>query len=413
MHTAVPGGKRALGFIFFTLVLDVTGLGLVIPVLPGLIRDLGGVDTAQASVIGGWLSFSYAGMQFLFSPVLGSLSDRFGRRPVLLLSLIGLGIDYLLMSLAPELAWLFVGKLIAGIGGASFTTGMAYIADISTPETRAQNFGLVGAAFGVGFVLGPSLGGLLGQLDVRAPFFVAAGLSAVNALYGYWVLPESLPAANRRPFSWSRANPLGTFRQLAKMPAIRGLLVAYFLVYLGANAVQSTWSFFTMFRFEWTPKWIGLSLGLAGVLVGLVQGLLIRKINPKLGNRRSVYVGLVFYSLGLLGFAFANQGWMMFAILLPYALGGISGPAMQAIMSGEVAPNAQGELQAGIASIVSLTQIVGPILMTGLFHHFTRPSAWVVFPGAAFFCGALFMLASVWMAYITLERSRKNSTSVI
>ena len=407
-HSTGNAPKKALSFIFLTLVLDVTGLGLVIPVLPGLIQELGGVEMSQASVIGGWLSFAYAAMQFICSPILGALSDRFGRRPILLVSLAGLGVDYFLMSLAPQLSWLFFGKVIAGIGGASFTTATAYIADISTPQTRAQNFGLVGAAFGIGFILGPAIGGFLGQLDVRAPFYFAAGLSLLNLVYGYFVLPESLDEAHRRTFSWKRANPLGTFRQLAQMPAIRGLLIAYFLLFLGANSVQSTWSFFTMYRFDWPPRTVGLSLGLAGVMVGLVQGLLIRRINPWLGNRKSVYVGLSFYAAGLLMFALASQGWMMFAILVPYAFGGISGPAMQAIMAGQVEPNAQGELQAGITSLVSLTQIIGPILMTGLFERFTRVDAPIAFPGAAFLCGALLVLMSVWMAYLTLEKNKQH-----
>jgi DHA1 family tetracycline resistance protein-like MFS transporter len=401
--------KKALSFIFITLVLDVTGIGLVIPVLPGLIRDLGGVEMSKASVIGGWLSFAYASMQFVFSPILGALSDRFGRRPILLISLAGLGVDYILMSLAPALTWLFIGKLIAGIGGASFTTATAYIADISTAKTRAQNFGLVGAAFGIGFILGPAIGGFLGQLDVRAPFYFAAGLSLLNLIYGYFVLPESLHEENRRSFSWKRANPFGTFRQLAAMPKIRGLLLAYFLLFLGANSVQSTWSFFTMYRFDWPPRTVGLSLGLAGVMVGLVQGILIRRINPWLGNRRSVYTGLLFYAVGLFLFSVASQGWMMFAILVPYAFGGISGPAMQAIMAGEVAPNAQGELQAGITSLVSLTQIIGPVLMTGLFERFTRVDAPFAFPGGAFLCGAVLLLCSVWMAYLTLEKNKEHA----
>ncbi len=399
--------KAAIGFIFITLLIDVTGFGLIIPVMPKLIEHLLGItDISVASQYGGWLTFAYAFMQFIFAPVLGNLSDKYGRRPVLLFSLFGFGIDYLFLSFAPSIAWLFVGRLIAGVTGASFTTASAYIADISTPENRAQNFGMIGAAFGLGFIVGPLIGGLLGELGPRIPFLVAAGLALANCLYGYFVLPESLDKEHRRPFEWKRANPMGSLIQLKKYPAVGGLVVSLVLVYLAAHAVQSNWSFFNIEKFKWSPKMIGISLGVVGLLVGVVQGGLVRVINPKIGNEKSVYIGLGLYSLGLLLFAFASQSWMMFVFLIPYCLGGIAGPALQSIISGHVPPNEQGELQGALTSLMSATSIIGPPMMTNLFAYFTRADAPVYFPGVSFLLGSVFMIASALWAYFAL-RSEK------
>ena len=397
--------KAAIGFIFITLLIDITGLGLIIPVMPKLIEQLlHTTEISKASQYGGWLTFAYAIMQFLFAPVLGNLSDKFGRRPVLLSSLLGFGIDYLFLSFAPTIGWLFVGRIIAGITGASFTTASAYIADISTAENRAQNFGMIGAAFGLGFILGPLLGGLLGELGPRVPFLVAAGLALLNFCYGYFVLPESLAIEHRRSFDWKRANPLGSLLQLRKYPAVAGLVSSLALVYLASHAVQSNWSFFNIEKFHWSPKMIGISLGMVGLLVGVVQGGLVRFINPKLGNERSIYMGLGLYALGLLLFAFASQSWMMFVFLVPYCLGGIAGPALQAIISGHVPPNEQGELQGALTSIMSATAIVGPPMMTNLFAHFTAPAAPVYCHGEAFLLGAVFMMGSDIWSYIVLKR---------
>lgn len=403
--------KAAMGFIFITLLIDVTGFGLIIPVMPKLIEQLLGVsDISKASQYGGWLTFAFAFMQFLFAPVLGNLSDRYGRRLVLLFSLFGFGIDYIFLSFAPSIGWLFVGRLIAGLTGASFTTASAYIADISTPENRAQNFGMIGAAFGLGFILGPLLGGLLGELGPRVPFMVAAGLALSNWLYGYFVLPESLDQQHRRPFEWRRANPLGSLLQLKKYPAVGGLVVSLVLVYLASHAVQSNWSFFNIEKFKWSPKMIGISLGVVGLLVGAVQGGLVRIVNPRIGNEKSVYVGLGLYALGLLLFAFASQSWMMFLFLVPYCLGGIAGPALQSIISGHVPPNEQGELQGALTSLMSATAIVGPPMMTNLFAYFTQPAAPVYFPGASFLLGAFFMLISALWAYYALRTEKQHKT---
>lgn len=399
--------NAAIGFIFFTLLIDVIGFGLVIPVFPELISHMLEIPVNEASKYGGWLAAAYAVMQFVFAPVLGGLSDRFGRRPILLFSLFGFGVDYLFMAFAPSFGWLFVGRIISGVTGASFTTASAYIADVSTPENRAKNFGMIGAAFGLGFIIGPMLGGWLGQIGTRIPFYAAAGLALVNWLYGFFILPESLPVEKRRIFDWKRANPVGSLLHLKKYPAISGLISSFILIYLAAHAVQSNWSYFTMYKFGWNKAMVGNSLALVGILVAIVQGGLIRVINPKLGNERSAYLGLSLYAIGLFLFAFASQSWMMFVFLIPYCLGGIAGPALQAIISGHVPSNEQGELQGALTSIMSVTTIIGPLMMTNLFSYFTHHNSLFYFPGAPFFLGAIFMTASAVISYLVL-RSEKH-----
>ncbi len=401
--------KAAVGFIFLTLVIDIVGLGIIIPVIPQLIEGLLHThDLSKASLYGGWMTFLYATMQFLFAPLIGSLSDKYGRRPVLLISLFGFGLDYLFLAFAPSILWLFVGRTISGITGASVTTASAYMADISDDSNRAQNFGMIGAAFGIGFIIGPMLGGFLGEIGPRLPFIVAACLALLNVVYGYFVLPESLPVENRRAFDWKRSNPLGSLVHLKKYPAVSGLIFSLIFIYLASHAVQSNWSFANMEKFKWSPKMIGLSLGMVGLLVGLVQGVLIRYINPKLGNEKSVYFGIALYALGLLLFAFASSSWMMFVFLIPYCLGGISGPALQSLISVHVPKNEQGELQGSLTSIMSVTAIAGPLIMTSLFAYFTKPSNPIYFPGASFLLGAVFMLISAVIAYTVLKGETKS-----
>jgi MFS transporter, DHA1 family, tetracycline resistance protein len=397
--------QAAIGFIFITLLIDVIGWGLIIPVMPQLISGLKHISVNEASKEGGLLLFVYAFMQFICAPVLGNLSDQFGRRPVLLFSLFGFGVDYIFMGFAPSFGWLFVGRTISGITGASFTTASAYIADISTAETRAKNFGMIGAAFGLGFIIGPGIGGLLTGWGIRAPFYAAAVLTLLNWLYGYFVLPESLSKENRRKFEWRRANPFGSLRNLKKYPTVAALIVALFLDYLASHAIQSTWSYFTAYRFQWTPKTIGISLAVVGILVSLVQGVLIRIITPRIGNDRSIYVGLLLCAIGMFLFAIASQSWMMFAFLVPYCLGGIAAPALQATISGHVPPNAQGELQGSLTSLLSITAIIGPLIMTNLFAYFTSSQAPVHFPGASFLLGGLLMLTGCVVAYKSLTQS--------
>jgi DHA1 family tetracycline resistance protein-like MFS transporter len=374
--------------------------------MPALIQELIGGDISVASEYGGWMMFAYAIMQFVCAPILGNLSDRYGRRPILLFSLLGFGIDYIFLALAPSIGWLFVGRIIAGITGASFSTASAYVADISAPDKRAQNFGMIGAAFGLGFIVGPLIGGLLGQFGPRVPFIAAALLTLLNWLYGYFVLPESLPLEKRRPFEWKRANPVGSLVQLRKYPAISGLVISLTLVYIAAHAVQSTWSYYGIGKLGWDEKMVGYSLAFVGFMIALVQGGLIRLIIPKLGQERSLYIGLFLYSIGMVLFAFASSTWMMFLFTFVYCLGGIAGPSIQGIISSHVPPNEQGELQGALTSLMSATSIFGPPLMTGLFARFTRPSAPVHFPGAPFMMGAILLLISALLAFRSLHGGR-------
>ena len=398
--------QAALPFIFITLLIDVTGLGIIIPVIPKLIEQLIHGNISQAAQYGGWLTFAYAIMQFMFAPVLGGLSDRFGRRPVLLFSLLGFGLDYLLTGFAPTIEWLFVGRLMAGVTGASFTTASAYIADISTPEKRAQNFGLIGAAFGVGFILGPALGGMLATFGPRTPFFVAAGLSFLNCLYGYFILPESLAPENRRAFDWRRANPVGALSRLGRYPVILGLVTSLVLIYIAGFSVQGTWTFYTMEKFKWTEQTVGWSLATIGLSFAIVQGGLTRVIIPKLGQERSVYVGMMFSALGFALFAAANQSWMMFAFMAIYALGGIAGPSIQGIISTQVPANEQGEVQGALTSLMSTTSIFGPLIMTNLFSYFTAVNAPVYFPGAPYVLSAVLTVVSAALAWRGFHRTK-------
>lgn len=405
--------SAAVGFIFITILIDITGWGIVIPVVPKLIQELLHADISVASQYGGWLSFAYAFMQFIFASVLGGLSDKFGRRPVILFSLLGFAGNFFLQAWAPTIMWLFVGRLLSGVTGASITTASAYIADVSTDENRAKNFGLIGAAFGVGFIIGPVLGGLLGQYGSRVPFVAAGILCLVNFLYGYFVLPESLPKDQRREFSIKRANPVGSLLRLKKYPKILGLIVALILVYIGGHAVQTNWTYFTMYKFNWTPKTVGLSLGVVGIITALVQGVLIRYIHPKIGNQKSIYYGLMLYSLGMMLFAFATQSWMMFAFLIPYGLGGIAGPAIQSVISAQVPRNEQGELQGALASLVSLTAIIGPPLMTNTFFFFTHDEAPFKFAGAPFFLASILMGSAAILAYRVFKTEKLKEESDI
>lgn len=400
--------KASLGFIFITILVDVIGIGIIVPVIPSLIQNLTGEGLSVASRYGGLLMLAYAAMQFIFAPILGELSDKYGRRPVLLIALFGLGVDFVFHAYAPTLGWLFVGRILAGISGASFTVATAYIADISTPEKKAQNFGLVGAAFGLGFIVGPAIGGILGEIDIKLPFLAAAGLSFLNFLYGVFVLPESLKPENRRPFRWKRANPVGSLLHLKKYPLIIGFMISFFIVYVAGHSVQSTWSYFTMYRFGWDESMVGYSLAAVGVLVAIVQGGLIRVAVKKLGEKRTVIIGMLFWIIGLFLFSIAFEGWMMFSFLLPYCLGGIAGPTLQSIMSNQVPANEQGELQGTITSLVSLSSIIGPPFMTFLFYFFSRDeNSTLFFPGAAFLVGAVLVLISLLLVLKPLNKLMK------
>ena len=412
--------SAALKFILITILIDVIGFGIIIPVLPSLLEEITGAGLAKSASYNSWLLFAYAGMQFLFSPLLGALSDKYGRRPVLLFSLLGLGIDYIFQAFSPTLVLLFIGRLIAGMAGASFTTATAYIADISTPEKRAQNFGMVGAAFGLGFIVGPALGGLFSKLGttmgmagginwhLRLPFIAAAIFSLLNVLYGFFVLPESLDKEKRRNIDPKKVNPVSALKHLGRYPVISGLVLSNFLLYLASHAVQSNWAFYTKYKFSWDEGMIGYSLSVVGLLVGLVQGGLIRYTMPKLGEKNSVFIGFGLYAVAMLLFAFAGQGWMMFAILIPYCLGGISGPALQGIISNQVPDNEQGELQGALTSLVSLTSIIGPLIMNNLFAAFTGKNAPFIFPGMPFIAGAMLIVGSIITAAPSLRHFHRT-----
>jgi DHA1 family tetracycline resistance protein-like MFS transporter len=386
--------KGALAFVFVALLVDSIGFGIVLPVFPQLIMSLARVGIANAARYGGWLAFVYSLMQFFCAPVLGNLSDRFGRRPVLLFALFALGIDYLIMGFAPALSWLFVGRTIAGIAGASFTPAYAYVADISPPERRARNFGLMGAAFGIGFIVGPAIGGLLGSLGPRAPFIAAGLIALANTTFGFFALPESLPQHLRRPFHWSRANPVGTLRQIRRYPMVAWMIGALFLWQLGHQVLPTTWAFYTIAKFHWTAADVGYSLAFVGVLMALAQGALTPWLIPKLGGeRRAAAVGMAAAVVAYLGYGLVPQGWMMYAVSTTTLVFAMAYPAMNALMSHQVPANAQGELQGAVASVYSLSSIIGPPLMTQIFGYFSSPAAPVYFPGAAFVTSALLTMA--------------------
>jgi DHA1 family tetracycline resistance protein-like MFS transporter len=398
----------ALAFIFVTMLIDSIGLGVIIPVAPKIIAQLTHQDMSGASRWGGWLFFVFALMQFLCAPLIGNLSDRFGRRPVLIISILALGLDYIVTGLAPTITWLFISRFLSGIAGASYTTAYAYIADITPPEKRAANFGIAGAAFSFGFILGPALGGLLGGTDPRLPFFIAAGLSLANALFGFFVLKESLAPENRRKFEFWRANPVGALAALRRFPGIFVLCAVVALMRLAHDANPSVFSYYVMFKFKWSSQMVSYALVTVGVLMAIVYGVLVRVVIPKIGEASAVYLGLIGGAVGFAGYAFATQGWEMFAWMVPFALMGFFMPALNAIMSKMVGPKEQGEMQGALACIGSLTSIAAPPLLTNLFWYFSRDDAPVKFPGAAFLAAS----ACLVLAALVFTRVRVQSPAL-
>jgi MFS transporter, DHA1 family, tetracycline resistance protein len=407
MTTEVKAGRFALAFIFLTMLIDTIGLGIIIPVSPGLIAGLTHQNLSGAARWGGWLFFSYALMQFLCAPLIGNLSDRFGRRPVLILSLAMLGVDYLITGLAPTITLLFVGRILSGMAGAAYPTANAYIADVSPPEKRAANFGLVGAAFGVGFVLGPALGGFVGEhFGLRAPFFVAAGFSFANALFGLFVLRESLPPERRRAFEIWRANPLGSLKALARFPQLAVLLAVLVLVQFAHDSLPSTWTYYTMLKFGWGPGDVAWSLVAVGVLTAFSFAVLPRLVVPRIGERGAVYLGFAFGTVAYLGYALADKVWVFYAWMIPFTLGAVASPALNAIMSHSVSPTEQGELQGATASITSLTSVVAMWAMPTLFAWFTSKDAPIYFPGASFSAAAICEVGALLLFARAMRRGR-------
>ena len=384
-------------FILVTVMLDAMGIGLIMPIMPDLIREVEGGTLASAALWGGILTTTFAIMQFLFGPIMGNLSDRYGRRPVLLISLVVMAADYLVMALAGSIWLLLVGRIVGGITAATHATASAYMADISKPHEKAANFGLIGAGFGVGFVLGPLIGGLLGEYGTRAPFYGAAILAVVNFAFGYFILRETVTDHIRRPFRWSRANPFGAFRQMSRLPGVRRLLAVFFIHSVAFHVYPSIWPYFTQERFDWTPQMVGLSLALFGIMMAIVQGGLIRLVLPRFGERRTIIWGLVFDITAFGALAMTTSGTVAL-ILTPLAtLGAVITPALTGIMSQKVADDEQGALQGVLTSVGALAMIVSPMMMTLAFAEFTRTGAPVYFPGAPFIVSMVLMFVALWI----------------
>jgi DHA1 family tetracycline resistance protein-like MFS transporter len=393
-----PGGRGAIAFILVTVMLDMLAMAIVIPVLPVLVLDFLGDDTARAAQVLGVFGTAWALMQFVFSPVQGAFSDRFGRRPVILLSNFGLGLDYVLMALAPGIGLLFVGRVISGISAASMSTAGAYIADVSPPEKRAAGFGLMSVAFGVGFILGPALGGVLGQIDPRLPFWVAAGLSLANGAYGLLILPESLPAERRSAFSWRRANPVGALRLLRAHPGLLGLASVSFLYSLAHHAF-AVFVLYVNYRYGWNERMVGLALAGVGVCSALVGGVMVRPVVRRFGERRSLIAGLVFGAAGFAIFGLAPTGWVFWIGIPVMSLWGLTSPAAQGLMTRRVSPSEQGQLQGANSSLMGLAGLVGPLVFTAAFAHFIGPSAWHI-PGAAVLLAAAVLVLALPVAVV-------------
>ena len=391
--------KLSLVVVLSVVYIDMLGIGLAFPVLPKLIEEFEGGDISRASYIYGLLAAAYSLMQFAFAPFIGALSDRFGRRPVILLALAGMAINYVLLAFAPTLAWFAVGRMIAGAFGATFSAAGAYIADITPPEKRAQSFGLIGAAFGFGFITGPAIGGVLGAVDLRLPFVVAAGLSLADFLFAYFALPESLSADNRKPLNLRHANPIGALREIGRYSSVLGLMAIFVMATFANRVAEMTWVLFTSYRFDWGPRQIGLSLAMVGVMFVVGQAGLVRVVVPRLGERRAVLMGLAVSVVVPVLYGVVPQGWMIYPVMVLAIFGWtIAQPAVQALMSQAVPANEQGLLQGALASMTNLTSIFGPPIWTGLFGFFVSPAAPFILPGAAFFASAFVFLGAFVLA---------------
>jgi len=405
MDATVRRRRSPITFVFLALMIDTIGFGIITPVLPQLIMQISHEEVGAAARIGGALFAVFAGLQFLFGPVIGNLSDRFGRRPVLLTSMLMFGLNYALMGLAPTIAWLFVGRAITGISGAIYAPANAFIADVTPPDRRAQSFGLVGAAFGLGFILGPALGGLLGELGPRAPFFAAAVLALVNFVFGFLVLPETLPRERRRPFVLARANPLGTLRAFRGQPFVLSVVLAAFFWQVAFQVYPSTWSYYAIAKFELSARAIGATLAMSGLSTALVQSSVTGRLVSRFGERRTALLGVAWGGLMFLCFAFVPQSWMLYPVLAISGLQGIANPSVNALLSRELGQERQGELQGGMASVIGLSSIVGPFALTQTLAQFTGADARYVFPGAAFLLAAL--LASICFVLLSIALARK------
>ena len=392
------GGRRAaVPFILVAVLLDVIGFGLIIPVLPSLVGEFTGNREAQ-SYWYGILTATYGVMQFVCAPLLGALSDRYGRRPVMLFAIAGLGLDFLLMAVAPSLVWLLVARIIGGATAANFSVANAYVADVSAPEARAKSMGMIGAAFGIGFIIGPVLGGVLGGIDLRLPFYVAASLALLNVLYGFFVLPESLPVERRAPFSLAKANPFSALKGLVELRGVGGLVWVYAFTILAQFILHSTWVLFTTFRFGWGPRENGLSLFVVGLAAALVQGVLLGPMLKRFGDARTTMIGLTSGAITFVLYGLAQQGWMMYAIIAANCMAFAVGPALQGLISKNVDPRAQGITMGSLSAVASLMTVAAPLIGTSLLAQVSHlpPSDWRV--GAPFFVSAVLQVASLVLA---------------
>jgi len=403
--------SSTLLFVAFIVFIDMVGIGLIIPVMPALLESMTGAGEYRTAEIGGWLLFSYAIMQFLFAPIIGGLSDRFGRRPVLLITLFFLGIDYIIMAIAPNLWWLFVGRLLSGIMGASWAAANSCVADVATAEQRGKFFGILGGAGASGFVIGPGLGGLLGSVDVRLPFIAAAAFALVGAIIGYFILRETLPPERRRTFTIGRANPLGTIIQMSRTPVVLGILAVIFMMQLAAQSQLSVWAYHTRLMFSWDEMMIGASVALFGILMALVQGVLTGKVIGWIGPKRTCFFGMLFGLPAYLTFAFAPSGGWMFLGIVIGSMAGMSFPAMQQMMSERISGDAQGELQGAVASTISITSIIGPVMMTSTFGHFADGEG-RYFPGAPYLLASVILIVALIMLSRTLSRMTRKAGQV-
>jgi MFS transporter, DHA1 family, tetracycline resistance protein len=400
--------QSILLFVAFIVFIDMMGIGLILPVMPSLIESVTGASIDRAAEIGGWLLFAYAVMQFLFAPIIGGLSDRFGRRPVLLTTLFLLGIDYAIMAWAPNLTWLFIGRIISGIMGASWAAANSCVADVAKPKDRGKFFGILGGAGASGFVLGPALGGILGEYGDRLPFIAASILALIGTAVGILILKETLPSEKRRRFTIARANPLGTIVQMAKTPLVFGFLMTIFVMQLASQAQIAVWAFWLIERFDWSVFQIGLSVAMFGILLAMVQGGLAGFTITKIGERRSAYFGLMFAVPAYLCFAFAPNDWFVYVGLLIGAGSGVTFPAMQQMMSNRINEDAQGELQGAVASTISMTSIFGPVMMTSVFGAFADKQGFY-FPGAPFVLGAGLFLVAILIYAVTVQRHYRTT----
>jgi len=397
--------EAGMVFILITLFIDILGIGIIIPVLPELVKEFVGGDTAHAGLYVGIIAGAYSLTQFAFAPVMGALSDRYGRRPVILASLFGLGVDFAIQGFAPSIGWLFVGRIFAGAMGASFTTANAYIADVSTPETRARNFGLVGVMFGLGFIFGPALGGVLGEWNLRLPFFVAAGLALLNWVYGYFILPESLREEDRSPISLSKMHPLGSISRLNAYPVVGALTVTFICASLAQRGLENVWVLYMGHRFEWDSKQNGIALGLVGLMALFVQGGLVRPMVARFGERKCALIGLAASATAFLGYGLVTEEWMVYVIIVIGSLGGLWGPAIKSLVTGAVSPSEQGVIQGAMTSLISLTNIVAPLVFTtGLFSYFTSDKAPFEFAGAPFILGSVLFVCAFTIASRAFRR---------